>query len=165
MSPQSLAYVAALASLATAQTIQFDGRVPADTELADFDAANDLFGNENVLGEGLKFSDLLLLPNVDPSLFDVDNTVPLEVTIRSVSKIQARVGDEILMRRTNSDDSIFNGQTGFRRAELNPASNDGADPSTEGVKTVHFSLMKDSERALNLSHEYQLFFLESACVS
>lgn len=63
-----------------------------------------------------------------------------------------------------SDDSIFNGQTGFRRAELNPASNDGTDASTEGVKTVHFSLMKDSERSLNLSHEYQLFFLESKFV-
>lgn len=63
-----------------------------------------------------------------------------------------------------SDDSIFNGQTGFRRAELNPANNDGTDPATEGVKTVHFSLMKDDKRALNLSHEYQLFFLESKFV-
>ncbi|KAJ4393523.1 hypothetical protein N0V93_002735 [Gnomoniopsis smithogilvyi] len=128
------------ASLAATQTIQFDGRVPGNTKLTDFDSANDLFGSDSVLGEGLKFSDLLLLPDVAASLFD-DNTVPIEVTI--------------------SDDSIFNGQTGFRRAELNPASNDGTDPSTQGVKTVHFSLMKDSTRSLNLSHEYQLFFLES----
>jgi len=72
--------------------------------------------------------------------FDV-NTVPAEVTI--------------------SDKSIFNGQTGFRRAELLPASNDGSDASTTGVKTLHFSLKKDAARPLNLSHEYQLAFLES----
>ena len=68
---------------------------------------------------------------------------------------------------TISDDSIFapsadNVQTGFRRAELIPASNDGADASTTGLKTLHFSLSKDPLRPLNLSHEYQLVFLESA---
>ena len=52
-------------------------------------------------------------------------------------------------------------QTGFRRAELLPASNTGTDPSTTGVKTLHFSVMKDAARPLNLSHEYQLVFLES----
>lgn len=81
MISHSFAYTA-FASLAAAQTIQFDGRVPAGTKLTDFDSANDFFGSTNVLGEGLKFSDLLLLPNVDPSLLDVDNTVPIEVTIR-----------------------------------------------------------------------------------
>jgi hypothetical protein len=60
-----------------------------------------------------------------------------------------------------SDDSIFNNQIGFRRAELIPASNDGADASTQGVKTLHFSVRKDNVRPLNLSHEYQLVFLES----
>lgn len=65
-----------------------------------------------------------------------------------------------------SDKSIFapsadNVQTGFRRAELLPASNSGTDPSTTGVKTLHFSVMKDAARPLNLSHEYQLVFLES----
>lgn len=74
-----------LSSLAAAQTIQFDGRVPENTELTEFDSANDLFGSDSVLGEGLKFSDLLLLPGVDPSLFD-DNTVPIEVTIRYVNQ-------------------------------------------------------------------------------
>lgn len=62
---------------------------------------------------------------------------------------------------TISDDSIFNQQTGFRRAELLPASNSGTDPSTQGVKTLHFSIMVDVARPLNLSHEYQLAFLES----
>ena len=68
---------------------------------------------------------------------------------------------------TISDASIFapsvtNVQTGFRRAELLPASNNGTDPSTVGVKTLHFSIMKDTARPLNLSHEYQMVFLESA---
>jgi hypothetical protein len=43
-----------------------------------------------------------------------------------------------------------------------PLSNDGTDASTLGVKTLHFSLMKDSARPLNTSHEYQIVFLESA---
>jgi hypothetical protein len=65
-----------------------------------------------------------------------------------------------------SDDSIFapsadNVQTGFRRAELLIASNNGTDASTTGVKTLHFSVMKDTKRPLNLTHEYQLVFLES----
>lgn len=66
-----------------------------------------------------------------------------------------------------SDQSIFapsatNIQTGFRRAELLISSNDGTDASTTGVKTLHFSVMKDTTRPLNLTHEYQLVFLESA---
>jgi hypothetical protein len=64
-----------------------------------------------------------------------------------------------------SDESIFNNQVGFRRAELLPASNDGADASTQGVKTLHFSVKKDAVRPLNLSHEYQLVFLEDAAFS
>jgi hypothetical protein len=60
-----------------------------------------------------------------------------------------------------SDNSIFNDQVGFRRAELIPVSNNGADASTQGVKTLHFSVLKDVVRPLNLSHEYQLAFLES----
>lgn len=68
---------------------------------------------------------------------------------------------------TINDKSIFapsatNVQTGFRRLELLPASNDGQDASTSGVKTLHFSLMKDATRPLNQTHEYQLVFLESA---
>lgn len=131
-----------LLSLATAQscTLQFDARVTAGTSVFSFDTISSPFSSSNVFGAGLTFSDLLQLPDVAPSLFDA-NTIPIEVTI--------------------SDDSIFNSQTGFRRAELVPASNTGTDDSTVGVKTVHFSLLKDNERPLNTSHEYQLFFLES----
>lgn len=70
-------------SLAASQTIQFDGRIPVGTQLADFDATNTFFGNKNVFGQNLTFSKLLQLPNVQPSLFD-SNSVPVEVTIRYV---------------------------------------------------------------------------------
>jgi hypothetical protein len=52
-------------------------------------------------------------------------------------------------------------QTGFRPAKLLPASNTDTDPSTSGVKTVHFSLREHNTRPLNYSHEYQLVFLET----
>ncbi|KAK1989851.1 hypothetical protein LX36DRAFT_717214 [Colletotrichum falcatum] len=126
--------------------LQFDGRVPKASTAADFDAKTSPFNPDNVFGKGLKFSELIQLPG-GQSLFDANATQPFEVTI--------------------SDKSIFapsadNVQVGFRRAEMLPASNDGTDPSTDGVKTLHFSLMKDAQRPLNLSHEYQLVFLESA---
>ncbi|KAK0621826.1 hypothetical protein B0T17DRAFT_493998 [Bombardia bombarda] len=121
-------------------TLQFDGRIPGTLTAAGFDATNQFFGSGNVFGAGLAFSQLIQLPAIAGSLFDTA-TVPLEVTI--------------------SDQSIFNAQTGFRRAELIPASNSGTDASTTGIKTLHFSLMKDAQRPLNLSHEYQLVFLES----
>ncbi|KAL5319011.1 hypothetical protein ACEPPN_014080 [Leptodophora sp. 'Broadleaf-Isolate-01'] len=63
---------------------------------------------------------------------------------------------------SSSDKSIFNSQTGFRRAELLPLSNSGTDASTTGIKTMHFSIMKDTARPLDTAHEYQLFFLESS---
>jgi hypothetical protein len=145
-----LASALTLLPLVSAQKcpLQFDGRIPSTFTPASFDAANAFFSQSNVFGQGLKFSQLIQLPAINtPSLFDTAASVPLEVTI--------------------SDKSIFapsadNVQTGFRRAELLPASNSGTDTSTTGVKTLHFSVMKDdAARPLNLSHEYQLVFLES----
>ncbi|AEO64872.1 uncharacterized protein THITE_2142658 [Thermothielavioides terrestris NRRL 8126] len=116
-------------------TLQFDGRVPSDLVAADFDSPNKFFSEKFVLGQGLKFDQALrVLPVAGGSL------------VRSAHP---------------NDSSIFNSQVGFRRAELIPASNDGTDPSTQGVKTLHFSVKKDAARPLNLSHEYQLVFLES----
>lgn len=125
--------------------LQFDGRVPANFAVANFDTTNNIFNPSNVLGQGLKFSDLIQLPQVTPSLFDGTATKAFEVTI--------------------NDKSIFvpNAQTvqnGFRRAEMLIASNSGTDDSTVGVKTLHFSVAKDAQRPLNLTHEYQLVFLE-----
>ncbi|KAK5655791.1 hypothetical protein OQA88_5329 [Cercophora sp. LCS_1] len=136
----------ALPALVAAQacTLQFDGRIDADLAALDFDDANDIFNNQFVIGEGLSFGQVLrLLPVGAGSLFDLDaGAEPVEVLI--------------------NDQSIFQNQIAFRRAELIPASNDGADASTQGVKTLHFSVLKDAVRPLNLSHEYQLAFLESA---
>jgi len=86
-------------------------------------------------------------PKLTIPQFDTTSHKPLSVTI--------------------NDSSIFapspsNTQTGFRRAELLPASNTGDDPSTTGVKTLHFSVRLDPSRPLNYTHEYQLVFLESA---
>ncbi|OIW32631.1 hypothetical protein CONLIGDRAFT_699488 [Coniochaeta ligniaria NRRL 30616] len=143
----SVSSILTLLALTSAQKcpLQFDGRIPSTFTPTSFDAANAFFSQSNVLGQGLKFSQLIQLPSITPSLFDTA-TVPVGVTI--------------------SDKSIFapsadNVQTGFRRAELLPASNSGTDASTAGVKTLHFSVMKDGARPLNLSHEYQLVFLES----
>lgn len=148
LSVSSILTLLFIAASAQKCTLQFDGRIPGTFTPASFDAANAFFSQSNVFGQGLKFSQLIQLPSAPPpSLFDDGaNTVPVEVTI--------------------SDDSIFapsadNVQTGFRRAELLPASNSGTDASTLGVKTLHFSVAKDAARPLNLSHEYQLVFLES----
>ena len=70
--------------LAQSCDIQFDGRVSAGSAVADFDATNNLFSPDNVFGQGwdfippsmvrltldsgLKFSQLLELPAVTPSL-------------------------------------------------------------------------------------------------
>jgi Glycoside hydrolase 131 catalytic N-terminal domain len=97
-----------------------------------------------------QISIIFLHQSADNPQFDNDATISVEVTL--------------------SDASIFapsatNIQTGFRRAELQPASNNGTDPSTLGIKTLHFSLRKDDARPLNTSHEYQLVFLEDAAFS
>ncbi|KHJ32949.1 hypothetical protein EV44_g0305 [Erysiphe necator] len=119
--------------------VQFDARVPAGSKPGSFDAKTSVFRTDAVIGEGLKFSDVLTLPPVVPSIFDV-KTIPVEVSI--------------------TDKSIFNHQTGFRRCELLPESVDVDDPSTEGIKTVHFSVMQNSMKPINITHEYQLAFME-----
>lgn len=163
MAPHSLStyLLLSLTSLVAAQKVTFEGRVPAGTKVASFDANNGLFNPSNVFGANLSFSKVLQLPSVSPSLFDV-GTVPLEVTIKyAPDKGSHNVSTRHILTFLLSDQSIFapsatNIQTGFRRAELIPASNNGTDPSTTGVQTLHFSLMKDAQRPLNLSHEYQM---------
>ncbi|KAI8200254.1 hypothetical protein K4K52_008124 [Colletotrichum sp. SAR 10_76] len=150
-----------LASTAAAQKckIQFDGRIPSGTALKSLDAKNNFFNPQNVFGKGLAFSQVLQLPKQAGSPFDGTKSVPIEVTIRycqSAAIVETPIG-----LTSFSDKSIFNNQTGFRRAELIPSSNSGTDPSTTGVKTLHFSIAKDAQRPLNVSHEYQMAFLES----
>lgn len=118
--------------------IVFDGRVSATAKPTDFDAsgAGSPFGADYVKGANLKWSDILLFPNVTGSRFDTAAHKPLEVTI--------------------NDKSIFNNQRGFRRAGLQFVgdSNNGSPGYGSGIKTLHFSVKQDPQRALNLSHEY-----------
>ncbi|KAJ8060226.1 hypothetical protein OCU04_010570 [Sclerotinia nivalis] len=140
-----------LASVAQAQDcpIQFEGRIPVGTTPSAFDNSNtSLYNPKYNFGANLTWSEIIKIPSDIPtSLYDGNSTIPFEVTL--------------------SDASIYapsstNVQLGFRRAELMPLSNNGSDPSTTGIKTLHFSIMKDESRKLNLSHEYQIAFLESA---
>lgn len=73
--------VSYLLSLAAAQKVQFDGRLPSGTQLTSLDADNKFFQTKNVVGQNLTLSKVVQLPNVQPSIFD-SNTVPLEVTIK-----------------------------------------------------------------------------------
>ncbi|KAI8722505.1 hypothetical protein NCS52_00394500 [Fusarium sp. LHS14.1] len=121
--------------------VVFDGRVPVNASLTDFDTENggdwNPYNPGYVKGNNISWSEILLLPKNTPrSRFDaVSRTVPLEVTI--------------------NDESIFMQQHGFRRAGLQFAKDDNEkSPASEGVKTLHFSILQDESRPLNLSHEY-----------
>lgn len=124
--------------------IVFDGRVAATTELTDFDSyATSPFNAEYVKGDGLKWSEIIKFPEVPNARFDDETHKALEVTI--------------------SDDSIFQNQQGFRRAGLQfQGDTNNGSPASEGVKTIHFSVRYDAQRALNLSHEYLAVWHETA---
>ncbi|KFY74792.1 hypothetical protein V499_05207 [Pseudogymnoascus sp. VKM F-103] len=128
--------------------LQFDGRVPKSAKLGLLDTAKSPFNADYVKGAGLKWSEIAKFPKVSPpSLFDGSTYKAIEVTIDDTS-IFAPSADNV--------------QIGFRRAELMPTTNTGSDPSTTGIKTLHFSVRADTSRPLNYTHEYQLVFLESA---
>ena len=103
------------------------------------------FNPDYVKGENQKWSSIVKLPSAStPSRFDADaGTVPLEITL--------------------SDRSIFMTQRGFRRAGLQflKDANEGS-PAGTGKKTIHFSVMTDPVRKLNLTHEYLLVWHETA---
>ncbi|KAL2176051.1 uncharacterized protein P884DRAFT_204274 [Thermothelomyces heterothallicus CBS 202.75] len=124
--------------------IVFDGRVSADAQPTDFDSAStSIFNPDYVKGNSLKWSDILQFPDAGTAHFDNETHKPFEVTL--------------------SDESIFQSQQGFRRAGLqfNGDTNNGS-PGSQGVKTIHFSVKIDPQRALNLSHEYILVWHEAA---
>lgn len=130
-------------------SLAFDGRVPKHTTLDDFDAtATSPFRPDFVYGANLTWSEILKLPSVLPSVFDLGvDAKPLEVTIDDRSVFAPSATDV---------------QTGFRRAELLPAIHSGENVYVTGQKTLHFSLMADHARPLNYSHEYQLVWVERA---
>jgi len=117
--------------------IVFDGRVKTTTELTDFDSyGTSIFNPDYVKGNDIKWSQIIKFPAVNGSRFDDAEThKPFEVTI--------------------SDQSIFQQQRGFRRAGLQfQGDTNSGSPGSSGIKTIHFSLKWDAQRALNLSHEY-----------
>jgi hypothetical protein len=127
--------------------IIFDGRIPSAAKLADFDTSNgggwSPFNPDYVKGQNLKWSEILLFPETTtPSRFDSNSTKAVEVTL--------------------NDKSIFMTQKGFRRAGLqfNKDSNNGS-PAGKGAKTIHFSILQDPARKLNLTHEYLVSVLKS----
>lgn len=127
--------------------VVFDGRVPSNASLTDFDKENgggwNPYNPGFVKGNNITWSEILKLPKTKTSSrFDTaEGNLPLEVTI--------------------SDESIFMKQLGFRRAGLqfNKDTNEGS-PGAKGVKTLHFSIMQDASRPLNLSHEYLVSYME-----
>lgn len=124
--------------------VVLDGRVPVDFTLTEFDTANALFNPDYVKGNNVSWSDALLFPaGVANSRFDSADYKSLEVTINNAS--------------------IFQQQYGFRRAGLQFV-NDTSDssPGYVGVKTLHWSIKTDPQRALNLSHEYLNVWHEAA---
>ena len=124
--------------------IVFDGRVKASSVPTDFDSyATSIFNPDYVKGQNTKWSEILKFPNVPNAHFDNATYKPFEVTI--------------------SDASIFQTQRGFRRAglQLSGDTNNGS-PGTKGVRTIHFSIKWDAQRALNLSHEYLNVWHEAA---
>ncbi|KAJ8125387.1 hypothetical protein O1611_g8252 [Lasiodiplodia mahajangana] len=139
--------------------LQFDGRVPSNFAAATFDTNNGIFNPDNVFGQGLNLGSIVQLQNSLSSLVS-------DARDYRVLCSRSHWHNYSSTSTLSLDESIFapsadNVQTGFRRAELLIASNDGTDASTTGVKTLHFSIMKDAQRPLNLTHEYQLVFLES----
>ncbi|KAH7357348.1 hypothetical protein BKA66DRAFT_428098 [Pyrenochaeta sp. MPI-SDFR-AT-0127] len=121
----------------------FDGRVTTNLTLTSFDSAETSpFNPGFVKGENRTWSSILLLPNrTARSRFDTTKVHrPVEVTV--------------------DDGSLFragpNLQVGFRRAGLlyKDDANDPGDATDSGVVTFHWSVLQDTARPLNLSHEY-----------
>jgi hypothetical protein len=118
----------------------FEGRIPSGTSVCTFDTSQSLFNADVVKGENLTWADIIVEPAVCPSPFDGSGNIPLEVTI--------------------NDQSVFlagtNRQTAFRRAGLlyKDDTNEIVDLGDVGVVTLHWSVMQDPSRPLDLSHEY-----------
>lgn len=138
--------IATLAGLATAAPataskqasvscpLLHDGRVPSSFALKSFDTTNNIFNPDYVKGNNLNWSQILSFPTGSSSRFDGTTYKPLEVTINNAS--------------------IFQTQYGFRRAGLLFANDTGNTSSDYGVVTLHWSVKQDTQRPLNLTHEY-----------
>ncbi|EOA84464.1 uncharacterized protein SETTUDRAFT_29245 [Exserohilum turcica Et28A] len=123
--------------------IVFDGRVPLNLSATDLDSqtTNTIFNAQFVKGNNLTWSQIVKFPQ-GASRFDGDKFKPIEVTL--------------------SDESIFQKQKGFRRAELQFLKDAADGEGAKGIKTLHWSVMQDPARPLNFSHEYLNVWHEAA---
>jgi hypothetical protein len=133
--------------------IIFDGRIPLNTTLLDFDnAQRSPFNAQYVKGENLTWSSIIDWPSSSypPSRFNPPMSYkPFEVTIDDHSLF--RTGQGL--------------QLGFRRAGLllkNDANAAGADAADKGIVTFHWSVEQDLAKPLNLTHEYMNVWHEKA---
>jgi hypothetical protein len=130
--------------------IIFDGRIPLNTTLPNFDTSLSPYSPQYVKGANLTWSSILLLPNLTtPSRFDTSAHRPLEVTISDASLFRTSQGLQL----------------GFRRAGLllkDDVNAEGGDKADAGAVTFHWSVRQDAQRGMNLSHEYMNVWHERA---
>lgn len=143
--------------------IVFDGRIPLNTTLLDFDSPTaSRYNTQYVKGQNLTWSSIIQFPasnapgqqrHINPSRFDSDRSgiyKPLEVTIDNNSLFRSGAGL----------------QTGFRRAGLllkNDSNPEGSDAADKGVVTFHWSVLQNpTVHPLNLTHEYMNVWHERA---
>lgn len=97
----------------------------------------------------MNFSDIIVFPDVAASQFDqAGNTKAFEITLSDASVFVPEGGEA---------------QSNIRRADLLPSIRSQLDNvAVTGVRTMHFSIQQDPQRPLNVTHDYQVFNLESA---
>ncbi|PVH84119.1 glycoside hydrolase family 131 protein [Cadophora sp. DSE1049] len=126
-----------------------DGRIAQDAVPEDFNVLASKFKSAVVKGDGLVFSDIVAFPDVTQSLFDVaTNTKAFSLSINDSS---------IFVPQGGAPDTLT------RRADLLPSiASTLSNIATSGKKTIHFSFQQDTTSPLNLTHDYQIAFLETA---
>jgi hypothetical protein len=117
--------------------ITIDGRVPTNFTLPMFDTTASPFSPQYSKGQNLTWSQIIKLPDVNASKFDIPGDKAIEVTINDQSIFLPGGGKQ---------------QLGFRRAGL--LMGNGSDATNVGVKTFHWSVQQDSSMKMNLTHEY-----------
>ncbi|KAI6370622.1 hypothetical protein MCOR25_004166 [Pyricularia grisea] len=125
-----------------------DGRIKKDAKPEDFNVLASVFKSAVVKGDGLKFSDVISFPDVEPSLFDkAGNTKAFAINIDDKSIFVPKGGEP---------------QPNIRRADLLPSIRSQLDDvAVKGVRTLHFSVQRDAKKPLDETHDYQLVNLES----
>ncbi|KAH9208686.1 hypothetical protein DL95DRAFT_372985 [Leptodontidium sp. 2 PMI_412] len=126
-----------------------DGRIAQGAVPEDFNVLASKFKSAVVKADGLVFSDIVAFPAVEQSLFDIStNTKAFSLSISDAAIFTPKGGAPDLLTR---------------RADLLPSiASTLANIATTGKKTMHFSFQQDATAPLNLTHDYQVAFLETA---